>query len=86
MHEIIPPLCFLLALALLVMGFSLLVVGFPEASVALHRARASGDDAFTETLEEDLHKRRFTRGTLITLSLVGSVVVTIAGFRAMQNR
>jgi hypothetical protein len=86
MHEIIPPLCFLLALALLVVGFSLLVIGFPEASVALHRARASGDDAFTETLEADLHKRRFTRGTLITLSFVGSVVVTVAGFRAMQNR
>lgn len=86
MHEIIPPLCFLLALALLVVGFSLLVIGFPEASVELHRARASGDDTFTETLEADLRKRRFTRGTLITVSLVGGVVMTIVGFRAMQNR
>ncbi len=86
MHEIIPPLCFLLALALLVVGFSLLVIGFPEAGIELHRARASGDDAFTETLEADLRKRRFTRGALITLSLVGSVVVTIVGFQAMQNR
>ncbi len=86
MHEIIPPLCFLLALALLVVGFSLLVIGFPEASIALHRARANGDDTFTETLEADLRKRRFTRGTLITLSFVGSVVVTVVGFRAMHHR
>ena len=86
MHEIIPPLCFLLALALLVVGFSLLVIGFPEASVELHRARASGDDIFTETFEADLRQRRFTRGTLITLSFVGSVVVTVVGFRAMHHR
>ena len=86
MHEIAPPLCFLLALALLVVGFSLLAIGFPEASVELHRARASGEEAFSEPLEADLRNRRLTRGTLITLSLVGSVVVTIAGFRAMRNR
>lgn len=86
MHEIAPPLCFLLALALLVTGFSLLAIGFPEASVELHRARASGDEAFSESLEADLRNRRLVRGTLITLSLVGSVVVTITGFRAMKKR
>ena len=86
MHEIIPPLCFVLALAMLVVGFSLLVIGFPEPSIELHRARASGDDNFTETLESDLRKRRLTRGALITSSLVGSVVVTIVGFRAMHHR
>ena len=86
MHEVIPPLCFLIALALLVVGFALLVIGVPEASIDLHRARASGEDALTETLESDLRKRRFARGTLITLSFVGSVVVTIVGFRAMHIR
>ena len=86
MHEVVPPLCFLLALALLVVGSSLLVVGFPEVSIELHRARASGDDAFTETLESDLSERRMTRGTLIALSFVGSVVVTVVGFHAMKRR
>ena len=62
------------------------VVGFPEASIELHCARASGDDAFTETLESDLSERRMTRGTLIALSFVGSVVVTVVGFHAMKRR
>ena len=86
MHEVVPPLCFLLAFTLFVTGFSLIAIGFPDASVELHQARASGDEMFTETLEADLQKRRFTHGTLITLSLVGSVFVTMAGFRAMQRR
>ena len=85
MHELVPPLCFLLAMALLVAGFSLLAIGFPDASVELHKARASGEEAFTESLETDLRRRRLTHGTLIALTLVGSVFVTIAGFRAMQR-
>ena len=85
MQQIAPPLCFLLAIAMVVAGFSLLAVGLPEASVALHSARASGDDAFIEKLESDLRKQRLTHGSLITVSLVGSVILVFTGFRAMAK-
>ena len=85
MQRIAPPLCFLLAIAMVVAGFSLLAVGLPEASVALHSARASGDDAFTDKLESDLRKQRLVHGSLITFSLMGSVILVLVGFRAMAK-
>jgi hypothetical protein len=62
MQHVIPPLCFLLAMAMLIMGFSLLAIGFPDASVELHRARASGDDEYTDVLEADLRRQQLERG------------------------
>ena len=85
MQQIAPPLCFLLAIAMVVAGFSLLAVGLPEASVTLHSARASGDDAFTDKLESDLRKQRLVHGSLITFSLMGSVILVLVGFRAMAK-
>lgn len=85
MQQIAPPLCFLLAIAMVVAGFSLLAVGFPEASVALHSARASGDDAYTDKLEAVLRKQRLVHGSLITFSLMGSVILVFVGFRAMAK-
>jgi hypothetical protein len=85
MQQIAPPLCFLLAIAMVVTGFSLLAIGLPEASVALHNARASGDDAFTEQLESDLRQQRLVHGSLITLALMGSVLLVLVGFRAMAK-
>ncbi len=85
MQQIAPPLCFLLAMALVVVGFSLLAIGLPEASVALHRARASGDEPFTERLESDLRQQRMVHGTLITVSLAGSAIMVFVGFRAMAR-
>ena len=86
MREIIPPLCFFLALAMLVTGFTLLAAGLPEETVELHRARAGGDELATQQLENSLRQQRTTRTILIAVTLIGSVVVTIAGFRAMRPR
>ena len=86
MHEIIPPICFLLAFALIVTGFSMLAIGFPEASIQLHRARASGDEVATDALEANLKKRQRNRAALITASLVGGILITVTGFRAMRRR
>ena len=85
MQQIAPPLCFLLAIAMVVAGFSLIAIGLPEANVALHHARASGDDAATEQLESGLRRQQVIHVTLITVSLVGSVLLVGVGFRAMAK-
>ena len=83
LSHLIPPLCLLLALAMLIVGFTLIAVGEPEDSVQLHQARAQGDELSTETLEADLRRRRVTRYTLIGLLLLGSGLMTVTAFRSM---
>ena len=49
LQRFLPPLCLLIALGMLVVAFSLLAVGAPEATVDLHQARASADETFLQT-------------------------------------
>ena len=81
--RLLPPVCLLLALAMLIVGFTLITVGGPEDSVQLHQARAEGDELSTETLEVDLRRRRMTRYALIGLLLLGSGLMTVTAFRSM---
>ena len=83
LSRLLPPVCLLLALAMLIVGFTLIAVGGPEDSVQLHQARAQGDELTTETLEVDLRRKRITRYTLIGLLLLGSGLMTVTAFRSM---
>jgi hypothetical protein len=84
-RSILPPFCLLLAIAMAVVGFSMLAFGNPEASVELHQARASGDELATATLEADLSSRQMKRTTMIVLLFVGSGVMTTVGFGAISG-
>ena len=86
MNRLLPPLCFLMALAMLVMGFAILSVGLPEANVSLHAARATGDDPTTSVLENDLKQQRNHRSLLIGGLFAGSAAMTFIGFASMKNR
>jgi hypothetical protein len=83
--HLLPPLCLLLALAMLLVGFTLIAVGGPEDSVQLHQARAQGDELTTETLETDLRRKQLLRYTLIGLLLLGSGLMTMTAFRSMGS-
>ncbi len=85
LKSILPPVCLLLALAMAVVGFSMIAFGGPETTVSLHQARANGDDLATETLEADLEKRQTQRVTMIVLLFVGSGVMTVVGFSSMKG-
>ena len=80
-----PPICLLLALALAIVGFSMLAFGGPEASVSLHEARAKGDELATDTLEADLAERQTDRVVLIASLFAASGVMTIVAFGVMQG-
>ena len=83
--RLLPPFCLLLALAMLVVSFTLIAVGGPDESVQLHQARVEGDDLSTETLEVDLRRKRMTRYALIGLLLFGSGLMTVTAFRSMAR-
>ena len=84
-RSVFPPLCLILALAMAIVGFSMIAFGGPEAGLALHQARASGDDLSSTTLEEDLEERQTTRMMTIVLLLVGSGVMTVVAFSSMRG-
>jgi len=75
----------LLALAMAIVGFSMIAFGGPDASVNLHQARAAGDELATDTLEADLEQRQTHRVTMIVLLFVGSGVMTIVGFGSKKG-
>ena len=83
--SILPPACLLLALAMAIVGFSMIAFGGPDDSVSLHQARAAGDELATETFEADLKQRQTQRVTMIVLLFVGSGVMTIVGFGSMKG-
>ncbi len=70
---------------MLVVAFCLLAVGPPEAGIELHGARASGDDTFSESLELDLERRQFNRLLVIGSLFLGSIAMTVTGFRSMRG-
>ena len=84
-RSLFSPLCLLLAIAMAVVGFSMLAFGGPEASLSLHQARATGDELAETTLEADLDARQTQRVTMIVMLFVGSGVMTIVGFGSMQG-
>jgi hypothetical protein len=82
--RILPPLCLLLALAMLIAGFTLLAVGSPEASVELHAARVSGDEAYQDVLEASLARRQLARKVLVVSLFAGSGLMTVLAFLSMS--
>lgn len=82
---IFPPFCLVLAIAMAVVGFSMLAFGAPEASLDLHQARASGDELATTTLEADLQSRQVKRTAMIVLLFAGSGVMTFVAFGSIRS-
>jgi hypothetical protein len=85
LRAVFPPLCLLLALAMAIVSFSMIAFGGPEASIALHEARASGDERAQTAFETNLNRQRRDRVTMIVLLLVGSGVMTIVAFGSMRG-
>lgn len=84
MNRLLPPLCLLLALAMLVVGFGLLAVEPPEASVELHHARVTGDEQYQEVLEAQLRRRQRIRTALLVCLFGGSALFAVLGFVTMR--
>jgi hypothetical protein len=82
-NRLLPPLCLLLALAMLIAGFTLLALESPEASVALHRARVTGDEAYQEVLEASLERRQLGRKLLLGSLFAGAGLMTVLAFLVM---
>lgn len=85
LRSVFPPICLLLSIAMAVVGFSMLAFGGPDVSVNLHEARAQGDELATTALEEDLETRQTKRIVMIVSLFVGSGLMTVVAFGAMQN-
>ena len=84
MHRLLPPVCFLLAIALLVTGFALLSYGSPEVGVELHRARADLDQQSQDVLEEDLARRQWIHRGFVGAVFALSVILVVTGFLVMR--
>jgi hypothetical protein len=84
MHRILPPLCLLVALAMVVVGFGLWAVEPPEASVELHRARVAGDEAYREVLEAELARQQRNRNWLLGCLFAGAALFAVAAFVTMR--
>lgn len=84
MKQLISPLCLLLALALLIAGFAIWSVEPPQPNMELHRARVTGDEAYSEVLEEQLARRRWTRQLLLIGLFGGSGTMVLVAFLMMS--
>lgn len=80
MQRLLSPLCLVLCLALLVTAFALLATDEPEPNVALHRARAAGDQQFEEVLQRDLTQRIWLRRALVGGLFVGAAAAGVGAF------
>jgi hypothetical protein len=83
MHRVFPPLCFLLALAMLIAAFTLMSVDAPSMDADLHQAYATNDTARQEVLEASLKRRRMARKLLIGSLFAGAGIMTIVAFLTM---
>lgn len=84
MRFIIPPLCLLLALAMLIAGFAVWAVEAPEPGLNLHAARASGDEEMGEVLESQLQHKQFLRKTLLGSLTGGCILMVFLAFLTMR--
>ena len=84
MNRILPPLCLLLALAMLIAGFAMCSVDAPDASVELSRARSGGDDRYGDVLEAQLKRRQLGRKVFIGGLFFGCGLMTVLAFLAMS--
>ena len=84
MRNLLPPLCLLLALAMVITAFAVWAVEPPAASVELHRARAAGDEDMRDVLEGKLKRQQFARQVLLGCLFAGSCVMTFAAFATMR--
>ncbi|MBN1851616.1 MAG: hypothetical protein JW829_02800 [Pirellulales bacterium] len=85
MSRIVPPLCMLLALAMVIVGFGLWVVGPPEPNIDLHRARVTGDASYEEVLESQLCRRQQHRKWLLICLFAGSGLFTVLALISMRG-
>ncbi len=84
MHRLVSPLCLLLALAMVIVGFALLAVDPPQPSTQLHKARAAGDDAYGDAIEAAVRRRRWTRKALLVCLFVGAGIFTVTAFACLR--
>ena len=84
MQRLVGPLCLLLALAMVIVGFGLLAFGPPEPSAELPAARAAGDDQYADALEEEHDGQQRRRTVLLVCLFVGSVIFTVLAYTAMR--
>jgi len=84
MRSLVPPLCFILALLCFTVGFSMLVVGEPEADIALHRARLVAEETEAQRLEEELGYRRWRRRVVLGGLFGAAALLTVSGFVTMR--
>ncbi len=85
-HDVLPPICLLLALATLIAAFALWNVGPPEASVELHQARTVGDEQYSDLLEAQLARRQWAHNILVGCLFASSAGFTLAAFWTMRPR
>jgi len=84
MRNLLPPLCLLIALAMVITAFAVWAVEPPAVSVELHRARAAGDEDTRDVLEAKLKRQKFARQVLLGCLFTGSCVMTFAAFATMR--
>ncbi len=84
MNAVLPPVCLILALAMLVAGFGLLAVDPPQPTVEMHRAGAEGDEQYYEALEEQLRHRQLRRTVLLVCLFTGSGIMVVTAFLTMR--
>ncbi len=83
LRAFLPPLCLVLALAQLIVAFTLLSVGEPEVDVEIHRARVESTEEHVAALEDRLARRQWGYRGLIAGLFVGAVATTVIGFRTI---
>ena len=86
MQRLIAPVCLVLCLALLVTAFALLATDPPEPNIQLHRATASGDEAYQEVLERELQRRIWIRRGIIGALFVGAFALGVGGFCSVGDQ
>jgi len=83
MRHFLSPLCLLLALSLLIAGFAMWAVESPQPNMELHRARVTGDEAYSEVLETQLAGQRRSRKVLLIGLFGGSATMVVMAFCLM---
>ena len=84
MHQILPPFCLLLAIAMIVAGYCLWSIEPPQATVELHRAAATGDEQYREAAESQLRRRQRNRKILVGSLFVGGGLMVVIAFLSMR--